>query len=329
MSNDETFVHDGWQIVMALQNGEVKNRYLWGAKQDELLACDDEWMLGDHLNTVRDVVKSDGSVVKHLEYNAFGELQGESVDEELAFRYTGKMFDSATGLQWNINRWYDPSVGRWISEDPIGFEGGDANLSRYVGNEVVARFDMLGLAWCEDECKTGTRTNVDQISFTFKKPYSLGPKATEAGLAAANNAINLAFVAGATQAGISYATASIAAATADGMAFLTDQIATGGLGDAIRNSGGGIEQMIMDNQGFEIWSKVKYQECESTNCYCFWTNNEFVDQEPVWYKCNLAGFTTQNGFGNGVLRNPSDQELALAIIKCMIESINAIKENNN
>ncbi len=131
--NDETFVHDGWQVVMALQNGEVKDRYLWGAKQDELLCKNDEWMLGDHLNTVRDIVKSDGSVVKHLEYNAFGELQGEH-EEELAFRYTGKMFDKATGLQWNINRWYDPAVGRWISEDPIGFEGKDTNLARYVGN---------------------------------------------------------------------------------------------------------------------------------------------------------------------------------------------------
>ncbi len=33
-----------------------------------------------------------------------------------------------------FNRWYDASVGRWISEDPIGFAGGDANLYRYVGN---------------------------------------------------------------------------------------------------------------------------------------------------------------------------------------------------
>jgi uncharacterized protein RhaS with RHS repeats len=45
-----------------------------------------------------------------------------------------------------VNRWYDPGVGRWISEDPIGFAGGDANLVRYVGNFAVAAFDPSGLS---------------------------------------------------------------------------------------------------------------------------------------------------------------------------------------
>jgi uncharacterized protein RhaS with RHS repeats len=49
-------------------------------------------------------------------------------------------------LQWNINRWYDANVGRWISEDPIGFEAGDGNLYRYVGNNIICLWDELGLA---------------------------------------------------------------------------------------------------------------------------------------------------------------------------------------
>ncbi len=32
-------------------------------------------------------------------------------------------------------------MGRWISEDPIGFGGGDANLYRYVGNESTGYVD--------------------------------------------------------------------------------------------------------------------------------------------------------------------------------------------
>ena len=43
-------------------------------------------------------------------------------------------------------RWYDPEVGRWLSEDPIGFEAGDANLYRYVGNGVTLDTDPSGLA---------------------------------------------------------------------------------------------------------------------------------------------------------------------------------------
>ena len=44
-----------------------------------------------------------------------------------------------------LHRWYDPSAGRWISEDPIGFEAGDANLYRYVGNGPTNAVDPSGL----------------------------------------------------------------------------------------------------------------------------------------------------------------------------------------
>ncbi len=146
--NNETFVHDGWQIVMSLKDGAVRDRYLWGAKQDELLCKNDEWILGDHLNTVRDVVKSDGSVVKHLEYNAFGQMLEKTGESDCRFKYTGKFYDDVTELQWNINRWYDPSVGRWISEDPIGFAGKDANLARYVGSNPLSKLDPNGHVTC-------------------------------------------------------------------------------------------------------------------------------------------------------------------------------------
>ena len=142
--NDDIFIHDGWQVVMSLKNDVVAQRYLWGAKQDELLCKNNEWALGDHLNTVRDVVKSDGSVAKHLEYNAFGELLSEPTDE-LSFAYTGKLFDNETRLQCNINRWYDAKVGRWVNEDPVGFEGKDVNLSRYVHNNPFIHTDSSGL----------------------------------------------------------------------------------------------------------------------------------------------------------------------------------------
>lgn len=39
---------------------------------------------------------------------------------------------------------YDPTIGRFFSEDPIGFAGGDANLYRYVGNSPVHNTDPLG-----------------------------------------------------------------------------------------------------------------------------------------------------------------------------------------
>ena len=144
--NDEFIVHDGWQIVLTLNaKGKVKDRNLWGANQDELIATNDQFTLCDHLGNVRDIVNADGKVIGHREYNAFGKVTRTTGKAECPFGYTGKMFDNQTQLQWNINRWYDTEVGRWVSEDPIGFAGGDLNLYRYVGTRVIISVDSLGL----------------------------------------------------------------------------------------------------------------------------------------------------------------------------------------
>jgi hypothetical protein len=48
-------------------------------------------------------------------------------------------------LQYNLNRWYDPVIGQWMSEDPIGL-GPDANSRRFVENQAIALTDPSGLA---------------------------------------------------------------------------------------------------------------------------------------------------------------------------------------
>ena len=55
-----------------------------------------------------------------------------------------------TGLYYYRNRWYDPETGRFISEDPIGFAGGDVNLYGYVGNNPYGYIDPFGFqGWGE------------------------------------------------------------------------------------------------------------------------------------------------------------------------------------
>ena len=118
---------------------------------DDGSAEDVRWPLGDHQQTVRDIVAYDEvqqgwSVANHVTYDAFGKVTAETnaaVDH--LFGYTGRPFDEATGLQNNLNRWYDPAIGRWLSEDPISFEGGDASLYRYAGNSPANHVDPTGL----------------------------------------------------------------------------------------------------------------------------------------------------------------------------------------
>ena len=144
--NDEFIVHDGWQIILTLDaKGKAKDRNLWGANQDELIATNDQFTLCDHLGSVRDIVNADGKVTGHREYNAFGKVIRSTGKAECAFGYTGKLFDNKTQLQWNINRWYDAEIGRWCNNDPLGFQAWDTNLYRYVFNCSVALNDPFGL----------------------------------------------------------------------------------------------------------------------------------------------------------------------------------------
>ncbi|MBC6419037.1 MAG: RHS repeat-associated core domain-containing protein [Prochloron sp. SP5CPC1] len=103
-----------------------------------------QWGLGDNLGTIRLVVNSAGEVVNRIVYDSFGEVVSES-NPGVDFRYgfTGRELEPETGLLYYRARYHDE--GRFISEDPIGFGGGDGNLYRYVGNGQTIFTDPSGL----------------------------------------------------------------------------------------------------------------------------------------------------------------------------------------
>ncbi len=139
----------------------MSHRYLWGPVTDQLFADEQVtvptsngnvlWPLADHLGTIRDIADYNESspafsITNHRDYDTFGRLESETNSAiDLSFGYTGKQFDDATSLYNYLNRWYDPRAGKFLSEDPIGFSAGDANLSRYVGNTPTMFTDPLGL----------------------------------------------------------------------------------------------------------------------------------------------------------------------------------------
>jgi RHS repeat-associated protein len=103
-----------------------------------------DWPLVDHLGTVRDLAKNDGTLGEHYEYDSYGNVVSGDTSKT-RYLFTSREFDEDTGLQYNRARWYDAAVGRWVSEDPIGFAAGDANLARYVGNASTIVVDPTGL----------------------------------------------------------------------------------------------------------------------------------------------------------------------------------------
>ena len=87
----------------------------------------------DHLGTPIEMVDRAGKTVWEATYKAWGEVEMVSGSLKQPFRFQGQYFDEESGLHYNRFRYYDPSSGRFVSQDPIGLLGG-GNLYGYVDN---------------------------------------------------------------------------------------------------------------------------------------------------------------------------------------------------
>jgi RHS repeat-associated protein len=87
------------------------------------------------------------AIVNKYSYDAFGKVVNQVEAVAQPFKFVGQfgVMTEPNGFYYMRARYYDPEVGRFISEDPIGFEGGDVNLMAYVGNNPILLIDPLGL----------------------------------------------------------------------------------------------------------------------------------------------------------------------------------------
>lgn len=108
----------------------------------------------DALGTPRVVIDPDRNVAVwrwDLAGEAFGDsapnedVDGDSISFVFDMRFPGQRYDSATGMNYNYYRDYDPSTGRYVQSDPIGFAGGTSTYG-YVGGSPLVSTDFYGLA---------------------------------------------------------------------------------------------------------------------------------------------------------------------------------------
>ncbi len=97
----------------------------------------------DHLDTPRRVADNTNNIVWEWESKPFGEDKPTG-SYTLNLRFPGQYFDSETNTHYNINRDYNPIIGRYIQSDPIGFDGG-VNTFGYVKNNPIDSIDLEGL----------------------------------------------------------------------------------------------------------------------------------------------------------------------------------------
>ena len=71
------------------------------------------------------------------------------------FKFAGMEWDAAIGQYYDHARDYDAAAGRFMSQDPLGFAGGDTNLGIYVGNGPTLQVDPTGLQPLLQRLKAG------------------------------------------------------------------------------------------------------------------------------------------------------------------------------
>ena len=113
------------------------------------------------------------AIVNAYAYTPFGILANQTQTIEQPFKFVGQygVMAEYNGWYYMRARYYDPETGRFISEDPLGFDGGDTNLYAYASGNPVTFVDPNGLcikaAW-----DTTTNTILPGIGTAFVKAYS-------------------------------------------------------------------------------------------------------------------------------------------------------------
>lgn len=141
------YVYDGPELAEERASNGITLRFFHGLGIDQHLAQVDgsgtaRYFAADHVGSMVQQTDPTGSVTLTRQYDPWGKLVLGSSAGRYAF--TGREWDPETGLYYYRARYYDPNLGRFLSEDPIGFEAGP-NVFSYVLNNPVTLTDPFGM----------------------------------------------------------------------------------------------------------------------------------------------------------------------------------------
>lgn len=154
------FAYDGWNPIVEWDEWDNFQAWnIYGGGSDEIL-----WRYSDRSGHLRYHSDRHGNIVALLDYSgngiekysydAFGhptvtDWSGQTVRDTSwywnRFMFKGREYFAELGLYDMRNRFYHPTLGRFLQSDPIGFGAGDGNLFRYCGGDPVNRSDPSGL----------------------------------------------------------------------------------------------------------------------------------------------------------------------------------------
>lgn len=142
----ESFLYDGANVVQELQGTNPTANLLTGGIDEVFQRTDSSgtWnLLADALGSTLALSDNTGAIQTQYTYDPFGNTNATGASSTNVNEYTGRELDE-TGLYFYRARYYNPSIGRFISEDPLRIRAG-VNFYVYAQNSPVSLIDPLGL----------------------------------------------------------------------------------------------------------------------------------------------------------------------------------------
>ncbi|ELK2690551.1 RHS domain-containing protein, partial [Salmonella enterica subsp. enterica serovar Kentucky] len=196
--NRTTFLWDGMRLAQECRLGRSSSLYIYSdqgsheplARVDRAAPGEADEVLYYHTDVngaPEEMTDGGGNIVWEAGYQVWGNLTHEKETRPVQqnLRFQGQYLDRETGLHYNLYRFYDPDIGKFISGDPISLKGG-INLYAYAPNPL-SWIDPLGLKcgssyeqarnkalkWLEERGFKAERVNIGKFGSTRGKPVGM------------------------------------------------------------------------------------------------------------------------------------------------------------
>ncbi|MCK4983838.1 MAG: RHS repeat-associated core domain-containing protein, partial [Victivallaceae bacterium] len=171
LSTHEKFVYDGYKCIEVLDGANsnaILQKFLWSSVDFDMplsvydvAATATYYYFADANKNIGQLMDSSGNTVAKYEYSPFG-VQTSATGTYAAtnrFCFSSEYYDSETQLVYYNYRYYSPTLGRWLSRDPI-MEAGGWNLYGMIHNDLINNADLYGLVPMTKKGVAGTALTV-------------------------------------------------------------------------------------------------------------------------------------------------------------------------
>ena len=145
-STSTGYLYDGANFVQEQSGGAVTANLVTGPRMDEPYLRESSAgthnLMPDALGSILMATDATQTTVTSYSYDAYGATMQTGTNDN-SQQYTGRENDG-TGLYYYRARYYSPQLGRFISQDPIGWASGQTNNYSYVRGNPVSKADPTG-----------------------------------------------------------------------------------------------------------------------------------------------------------------------------------------